>query len=59
MSKAVINACGDDLKPYDTGGTKATIRFPLDKAPPARLLKKIVKARMKENEERARARAKK
>lgn len=53
MSKAVVAAHKDELKPYDTAGTKSTIRFPLGKPPPTTLVKKIVKARMKENEARA------
>ena len=52
MSKAVVEAHKDALKPYDTAGTKNTIRFPLGKPPPTALVRKIVKARMKENEAR-------
>ncbi len=37
------------LKKYQTG--KATIRFPLDKELPLELVKKMVKARVKMNEE--------
>lgn len=35
--------------------TRVTIRFPADKPLPAALVKKIVEARMKENEERVNA----
>lgn len=40
----------EELKAYDT--SKGTIRFPLDKPLPIALVKKIVKARMAENEAR-------
>ena len=53
MSYAVLDAFQGDLARYDTAGAKATIRFPLGKAPPTALVKKIVRARMKENEARA------
>ena len=59
MSNAVRAAFKDELKPYEAPRTKSTIHFPLGKPPPVTLIKKIVKARMKENEERAKARAKK
>ena len=39
-----------DLKDYETA--KATVRFPLDKKLPVALIKKLVKSRMKKNEER-------
>lgn len=42
------------LKPYQT--SKATLRFPIGSAIPVALVKKLVKARIKENEARARAR---
>lgn len=38
-----------ELKKYQTG--KATIRFPLDEELPIELIKKLVKARVKKNEE--------
>jgi uncharacterized protein YdhG (YjbR/CyaY superfamily) len=53
MSTSVLITLKDELAPYDTARTKGTIRFPLGKPPPAALVKKIVKARMKENEARA------
>jgi uncharacterized protein YdhG (YjbR/CyaY superfamily) len=49
MSHAVMNAFKEELKEYDASG--ATIRFPVGKALPATLIKKIVKARIRENEE--------
>lgn len=52
MSNAVIAACGDALKPYKAAGAKSTIHFALDKPPPVALVKKIVRARLKENEAR-------
>jgi uncharacterized protein YdhG (YjbR/CyaY superfamily) len=47
MSKRVIEAHGEDLKPYFTG--KGTIRFHADKPLPAALVKQIVLARIEEN----------
>ena len=46
-SEAVIEALGEELKPYFTG--KGTIRFHADKPLPAALVKKIVKVRIEEN----------
>jgi len=48
---AVMDAHKKELKRYDT--SKGTIRFPAGKPLPAALVKKLVKARIKENEERA------
>jgi uncharacterized protein YdhG (YjbR/CyaY superfamily) len=48
---AVMDAYKEELKPYDT--SKGTIRFPANKPPPAALVKKLVRARIKENEARA------
>ena len=48
MSTAVMETFKDDLKGFDT--SKGTIRFPVDKPPPAALVKKLVKARIAENE---------
>lgn len=42
------------LKAYET--TKATIHFQLDKPLPAALVQKMIRARMKKNEEKARKR---
>jgi len=51
MSYAVMKAHREELKPYDVD--KGTIRFPLHKALPATLIKKMVKARVAENEAKA------
>jgi uncharacterized protein YdhG (YjbR/CyaY superfamily) len=50
MSMAVIETFKNELKGYQT--FKGTIHFPLDKPLPAALLKKMVKARIAQNEER-------
>src|SRR5512144_3034176 len=47
---AVIKGYKDDLKSYET--SKGTIRFPPDKPLPAALVKKLVKARIKQNDAR-------
>jgi len=47
----------DELKAYKT--SKGTIRFPIGKPLPAALVKKFVKARITENEERAAEKGKK
>jgi uncharacterized protein YdhG (YjbR/CyaY superfamily) len=47
-SAALIQEFQDDLKNYETA--KGTIRFAIDKPLPATLLKKIVKARIAQNE---------
>jgi len=48
MGSSVIAAFKDDLKGFQT--SKGTIRFPVDKPPPAALVKKLVKARIAQNE---------
>jgi uncharacterized protein YdhG (YjbR/CyaY superfamily) len=50
-SEAVIEALGEELKPYLAG--KGTIRFPADNPIPAVVVTKIVKVRLAENEARA------
>jgi uncharacterized protein YdhG (YjbR/CyaY superfamily) len=49
---SVIKAFQDELKGFPT--SKGTIRFPADKPLPANLLKKLVKARVAENEQKKR-----
>lgn len=51
MQASLIDAMKDELKEYRT--SKGTLQFPLDKALPAALVKKMVKARVAENEKRA------
>ena len=48
MGSSVIQAFKDDLKGFEP--SKGTIRFPVDKPPPAALVKKLVKARIAQNE---------
>lgn len=50
ISPAVAKAHEADLQPYDT--TTATIRFAPDEPLPAALVRKLVKARIRENEAR-------
>ena len=48
MSLSVIEAFKNELKPFQT--SKGTLQFPVDKPMPAALLKKLVKARIAQNE---------
>ena len=50
-SMTVMDTLGDELKPYVSG--KGTMHFDAREPLPLALVKKIVKARMKENEKRA------
>jgi uncharacterized protein YdhG (YjbR/CyaY superfamily) len=50
MGSSAIEEFAEDLKPYRA--SKGTIHFPLDKPLPAALVKKIVKARVAQNERR-------
>jgi uncharacterized protein YdhG (YjbR/CyaY superfamily) len=52
MSVAVMRALKSDLKNLDT--SKGTIRFPLDKPLSVGLVKKLVKARLAQNERKKR-----
>jgi uncharacterized protein YdhG (YjbR/CyaY superfamily) len=52
MSSSTVEAHKDELKGYDT--SKGTIRFQSDNPLPAALVRKLVKARIAENEGRRR-----
>jgi uncharacterized protein YdhG (YjbR/CyaY superfamily) len=49
MSSSMVETYKDELEDYET--SKGTIRFQADKPLPVALVKKLVKARMAENEE--------
>jgi uncharacterized protein YdhG (YjbR/CyaY superfamily) len=57
MSKALMSAMVDDLKNLDK--TVASLHFPYNEPPPKALIQKIIQRRMKENEERMKAKKKK
>ena len=48
MSGRLVEEFADELKAYKT--SKGTIQFPIDKPLPAPLVKKMVKARVAQNE---------
>jgi len=50
MSSSIVERFKGELKGFQT--SKGTIRFPLDRPLPAALIKKLVKARIAENEEK-------
>jgi uncharacterized protein YdhG (YjbR/CyaY superfamily) len=52
MTSAVIEAHQEEFAPYDTAKTKITIRLVPDRPLPAALVRKLVKARIAENEQR-------
>jgi uncharacterized protein YdhG (YjbR/CyaY superfamily) len=52
MGSSVLDAFEKELKPFRV--SKGTLHFPLDKPLPAPLVKKVVKARIAQNEARAR-----
>jgi uncharacterized protein YdhG (YjbR/CyaY superfamily) len=54
---AVMDAHREELERYDT--SKGTLRFPASKPLPAALVRKLVKARIAENEARAKRKKKK
>ncbi len=54
VSKPIMEVFTSELKPWDTSGT--TIHFSAKNPLPASLVKKIVKARIEENEARAKIR---
>lgn len=56
-SYAVIKQFAEELKDYKT--SKGTIQLPLDKAIPSTIIKKMVLARIKENELRKKQKAQK
>jgi len=54
---AVMDTYKEELKGYDT--SKGTIRFPVNKPLPAALVKKLVKARIEQNESNVKQKSKK
>ena len=56
MSAGLIVEFAEELKKFETA--KGTIRFPMEKHPPAALIRKLVKARIAQNEAKGRKSAK-
>jgi uncharacterized protein YdhG (YjbR/CyaY superfamily) len=54
MGTAVLDELGDEVKPYLSG--RSTLQFDSKKPLPAALVRKIVKARLEENERKKRRR---
>ena len=52
MNSSLVGAFADELTAYPT--SKGTIRFPVDKPLPAALVKKLVNARVAQNEQKKR-----
>jgi len=56
MSASLLDDFAEDVKSYRTA--KGTLQFPLDKPLPAALVRKLVKARVEQNDENAAAKSK-
>lgn len=52
LTRRIREALGEALAPYATKAAKATARFPLDEPIPRALVARMVKIRVRENEER-------
>ena len=55
MGSSVIERYKDDLKKFELA--KGTIRFPVDKPPSAALIRKMVKARVEQNDQKQQRRS--
>jgi uncharacterized protein YdhG (YjbR/CyaY superfamily) len=58
LTKRIREELGQVLAPYTTKVAKSTARFPLDRPIPRALVTRMVRIRLRENEERDRRRAK-